>query len=56
MSEVIIPFRLEDAPPNIQFKRSYELYIGKPVTFKKIYGPSDTVLIDNYININIFII
>lgn len=32
------------------FKRSYELYIGKPVPVRKTYGPNDTVLIDNYID------
>lgn len=32
------------------FDRSYELYVGEPVPVSKVYGPGDTVLIDNYVN------
>ena len=32
------------------FKRKYELLIGQPVPAKRIYGPADTIIIDNYID------
>lgn len=32
------------------FKRKYELLIGQPIPAKRIYGPADTILIDNYID------
>ncbi len=35
----------------VLFNRSYEFYVGEPVPVRKVYGPGDTVLIDNYVDI-----
>lgn len=54
MSNVKVPYRPDPEvtkTPESLFGRSYELYIGKPVPVKKIYGPADTVLLDNYVDI-----